>query len=524
MSPINAAALAQLLQGYDTDKVEFLVDGFTNGFRFHFEGDISGRSCNNLKSASEMPDIIDKKLHAELKASRVAGPFPHQPFKNFHASPLGVVPKKEPGKFRLIHHLSHPTGFSINDGIAEIYSSVHYSTIKDAIPFLKLLKNPYMAKTDIESAFRIIPVHPSQWHLLGFKWKGEFFFDKCLPMGLAESCRIFEEFSTALEWAAYTKLNATAVVHVLDDFLFIEEGRTQCQAMLDKFQNMCSIIGVPLAADKTFGPDQIMPFLGITLDVKKMEARLPVDKLKHCQELCKQYKSRQKVTLRDLQSLIGTLQFATSVVLPGRAFLRRLIDLTINVQKPNFKIRLSAATRADLTTWESFLDEFNGCSFFLEEQWLTSHTLKLYTDSSSTIGFGAVFRNSWFYGTWAKPALQHHITALELYPILAALFTWGHQFSNHCLWLYTDNMSLVSILNKQSSRDKVIMKMIRPLVLFCLRNNILIRASHIDGVKNTLADALSRSQIKRFRMLLPTADRYPTPVPPQVDQDLFFKP
>ena len=57
-----------------------------------------------------------------------------------------------------------------------------------------------MAKADIESAFRLLPVHPDSFHLLGFQLDGLFYFDKCLPMGCAISCVYFEAFSTFLEW------------------------------------------------------------------------------------------------------------------------------------------------------------------------------------------------------------------------------------------------------------------------------------------------------------------------------------
>lgn len=196
ITPVNADRLEECLSGYDPEKASYLVNGFRHGFQFHFEGYTHQKFCNNLKSALEHPEIIDKKLGKELLASRIAGPFKIVPYDHFHISPLGVVPKKNPGEFRLIHHLSSPEGDSVNDGIDSTYSSVQYHNIQNAISFLKALPNPFMAKTDIESAFRIIPIHPSQRHLLGFTWKGQFYFDRCLPMGLAESCRIFEEFSS----------------------------------------------------------------------------------------------------------------------------------------------------------------------------------------------------------------------------------------------------------------------------------------------------------------------------------------
>ena len=57
----------------------------------------------------------------------------------------------------------------------------------------------YLAKTDIKSAFRILPVHRDDYMLLGFSWKENFYYDLCVPMGCASSCAIFERFNSALE-------------------------------------------------------------------------------------------------------------------------------------------------------------------------------------------------------------------------------------------------------------------------------------------------------------------------------------
>ena len=67
---------------------------------------------------------------------------------------------------------------------------------------------------------------------------------------------------------------------------------------------------------------------------------------------------RKKVTLREIQSLNGLLNFACSVVVPGRAFLRRLIDLTKGVKSPHHFIRLSKSVKADLEIWQSFGNRF----------------------------------------------------------------------------------------------------------------------------------------------------------------------
>ena len=135
---------------------------------------------------------------------------------------------------------------------------------------------------------------------------------------------------------------------MLDNFLFITETESDGKVILHTLHEMCSYIGIPLAREKTFVPAHVLPLLGITLDSTKMEAKLPQEKLDKYQELIASFKTCKKVTLNDLQSAIGTLQFATAVVLPGLAFLWRLIDLTIGVNKSFYLVRLTMAAKADI--------------------------------------------------------------------------------------------------------------------------------------------------------------------------------
>lgn len=88
-------------------------------------------------------------------------------------------------------------------------------------------------------------------------------------MGCLTSCKIFEEFSTALEWIALTKLCITSIVHILDDFLIIESSKEDAISKLQAFVNLCEDLRVLLSAEKTELPSQIMTFVGITLDVIK---------------------------------------------------------------------------------------------------------------------------------------------------------------------------------------------------------------------------------------------------------------
>ena len=64
-----------------------------------------------------------------------------------------------------------------------------------------------------------------------------------------------------------------------------------------------------------------------------MEIRLPEDKLVKLKDKLAYIANREKVTLGELLSLIGFYKFACAVVIPGRAYLMRIIDLSIGLKK-----------------------------------------------------------------------------------------------------------------------------------------------------------------------------------------------
>lgn len=526
-TPVKWEKLELWLKGYDHDKKALLINGFKHGFHLGYLGPRSAQESPNLRTAIENKEIVNEKILSELKAGRIAGPFDEKPSVNFKTSPLGIVPKKVPGEFRLIHHLSWPrtTGSSVNDGIPDEYSSVQYSGIQEAISKIKSLgRGCYLAKTDVKAAFRIVPIRPDDYELLGFSWNGRFYYDMCLPFGASSSCQKFELLGSALEWIAINKLGCRAMVHILDDFLFIDDSYEGCMQSLRSFLEMCSAIGIPIADDKTFYANTSMTFVGISLCTIRMESSLPLDKLQKGKKLLSTFICKNSCKLRELQSLIGFLNFCCSVITCGRAFLRRLINLTIGIIKPYFHIRLNKAVKADLQLWLSFLEWYNGKSMFLNEKFLSSNLLKLYTDSAKSLGYGAVYGPYWFYGPFPPVWKTFNITFLELFPIVLAVHIWAPLWKNHSILFFTDNLALVSIINNQTSKNPQIMGLLRILILACLQNNIVFQAKHISGVKNTLADCLSRLQVEKFRQLSPNSKQQPDQVPQHLLPENFLIP
>ena len=139
-----------------------------------------------------------------------------------------------------------------------------YESINDAVKILQNKPSAWMAKADIADAFRLIPLHPSNYNLTGFYLDG-FYYDKCLPMGCSSSCRIFERFSSSSKWILKTQYNVSNIVKVLDDFLFIADTESECMLYLKSFENLCSLLNIPIAAHKTEKPTKTLTFLGLSL-------------------------------------------------------------------------------------------------------------------------------------------------------------------------------------------------------------------------------------------------------------------
>lgn len=188
---------------------------------------------------------------------------------------------------------------------------------------------------------------------------------------------------SSLHWFVQVTSGNNSILHYLDDFLFGgKAGSDQCSKTLKVFQDSCAQWGVPLAEDKTVNPTEILIFLGIEFDTANMVMRLPSEKLNELKQKITSCINKAKVTLRELQSLIGSLNFACQVIVPGRAFCRRLIDATCDVRKPHHKIRLSRGMKEDLRIWLLFLSRYNGTTMFLEQFWSSNSDLELFTDSA----------------------------------------------------------------------------------------------------------------------------------------------
>lgn len=489
----------------------FLRRGMRFGFRIGVDPSFVLRTPpGNLQSVAQNPLAVSRYIDNEVAAGKL-----FRPSVSLHVrrNPIGLIPKPhQPGKFRLIVDLSAPQGGSVNDAISSTLCSLQYASVEQAAILVRHLgPAALMAKLDLRSAYRMVPVHPDDQHLLGLEWQGVVYCDRALPFGLRSAPKLFTAVADGLAWAMHCR-GIRNFIHYLDDFFFCgPHASLECARSLEVAVPLCAQLGLPVAPEKLLGPTTTITFLGIELDSVHQELRLPQEKLFQLRALLRSWSTRRAATKHQLQSLIDHMSHAAQVIRPGRTFMRGLIEAMQIPRRPFHQVRLNGQCRADLAWWALFVDDWNGVSFFPDLHPGPS----VVADASGSWGCGAYVSDTldWFQLRWPSSWNNTHIAAKELLPMVVSAALWGHRWSSSKVCFKSDNQATVSALNSRLVRDPLLMHLLRCLFFYEARFHFEHWALHVAGRDNRAADALSRNQMTVFMSLVPQAPRSPYQIP-----------
>ena len=193
---------------------------------------------------------------------------------------------------------------------------------------LKEGPNCYLAKSDLKSAFRHLPIRPEDWRWLVMKafhpesGRRYYMIDKCTPFGSRISCSHFQRWSNAIEdifrYRSKKKAN-----NYLDDFLFAALQELLCNGLVDKFLWVCKEINFPVTLEKAFRASQIINFLGMLLSTKTQTISIPGDKKNNAIKTLTSVFTAKKIMVLKMQQLAGLLNFIGHGIYIGRAYTRR---------------------------------------------------------------------------------------------------------------------------------------------------------------------------------------------------------
>ena len=266
--------------------VSCLLDGLVHGF---LAGlccvPVVSHDCHNLQTVLKEPAVVDALFKKEVAKGFMIGPFVVSPFSLYRVSPIGVATRKYLGKKRLIIDLSAPHNGvvpSIKSLIPREQFSPYYASVDNAIRMRTTAgSGSWLGKADITDAFKVMPLHPSQWHLFGVRWGGKLYFTVSSASGCCSSLRLLDMLSEALCWILVNVHRLPFVLHLLDDFLVVDFPLSPPACCISVLRDTFGHLGVLLSTEKTVGPFTSFEFLGINLYRVAMQASLPSDKLEH---------------------------------------------------------------------------------------------------------------------------------------------------------------------------------------------------------------------------------------------------
>ncbi len=400
VTPVNVPVVLKWLDQYQLSKpelhseIDILRKGFTEGFILYTNEDLKPWTFKNHRSARVMPDQVIKVLKKEVSTSRVAGPFDSQPVQSLRTHPLGLVPKpNQAWRYIYDHSMEDPSGLSVNNQVPENRRRVKYTLFQEVIQnIVKMGRNTQLFKTDIRSAFRLLPLHPSQYRLTGIYFAQKWWIDKTLVMGASSSCYLFELFSTFVNWVMVKVTGNPGLWHYLDDYLGADPPHPVIPSQtadihFTQVKNVASDLGVPLHPDKCEGPTTRLDFLGMGLDTVLMIIYVPLEKKIRALTAINIILRLPRVRVKVLSSALGLCAFLTRAVTPGRPFLQRCYRAIRNKPQSAF-VTLGQQSKEDLLQWRDFLTVFDGRTLMIQDDGTHGASFGLYTDASTSWGCG----------------------------------------------------------------------------------------------------------------------------------------
>ena len=483
-----------------SDKV--ICDYLQFGFPIDFDNSIQLKSDigRNHKGAREFPEFINSYFDRECSQLRIAGPFHNNPLSvPLVISPLNSVPKSESEERRVIVDLSWPHGHAVNNGISkDMYLNepinLRYASVEEVCNMvLSIGAGAVIYKRDLKQAYRQIPVDPSDYQYLGYKWGDMMFFDTVLAMGQRNAAMACSRTTRAVMYL-HNKDGFHGTSY-LDDLIGVSPPNNG-QTAFESLGVLLDELGLVENCKKACPPSVIQTVLGVQIDTVALTIAVTPDRMVELLELFQTWENKRNASKHDLQSLIGKLCFVTKCVRQSRIFLNRMLD-TLRVCKRG-SIDLSASFRKDIAWWKKFIHEFNGVSFIPSPIW--SEPDVYFSTDSCLRGCGGIAHDEYFHSSYPEFILKQDlpIHQLELLAVLVGVRLWGKRYAGQKIQIFCDNESAVTVINSSRTKDKFMATCLRELWLNVCCHEFELRAVHLPGEENRLADWLSRWEVDKI--------------------------
>ena len=480
------------------------------------------------------------------------------PWRFFRSNPLFALPKKRftrirKGEWRVIKNNSaEPAGAaSLNDCIAEC-PPVKLGSVVDfarrAVELKSRVHEPVKwFSCDAANAFPTWPVHWDDVCLQGCRWYDPrrplppyvrehgrpdpadpeggmvWLFHATMELGTRSSmswyCRIADAADAlychpdAPLATSYDQCAPFETDKYVDDWVCCARAG-RCGPAKQRYRDVQRLLGDPdqllsLKKDATDGqPESTHAYTGVTFDVDAELLSSPAARVAAGIDMVRAILARPFCRTAALRSLVGSLTFAVRCAPRGKTFLRRLWDaLRCTAAGPRRWTRVTRGMRADLQWFLRYWRDHNQVHAVPTADWAAQDDGFVLTDACGRVvdesghvarsgGYGGVNleTNEYFAGVFPEEAGALSIHSLEAVTVAVAAELWGHEWRGRRIAARCDNRSFCDAINRGVARDATLMAVVRHLYFEELRGGFEMRARHIAGVDNCLADLASRAR------------------------------
>ena len=353
-----------------------------------------------------------------------------------------------------------------------------------------LQQGEWVTSLDLTDAYFHIPIHPRFQKYLRFNVGDRSYQFTALPFGIATGPLQFTMVAKQVKLMALAE--GIRIHQYIDDWLMRAKTKQQCQENTHRLIHLVQSLGWIINFQKTdLIPTQEIEFLGYKFDLR-VGLVFPTQKKIDC--LLEKTVSMLKATQtypRELMSLIGSMASMEKTIPLGHLHMRPLQwYLKTHWRYPqslDIPVPVSQVLKQHLQWWTNLSNLKRGFPLHQNE-----HNLLLFTDASLK-GWGAHLNHHTASGLWNQVESKLHINILELKAVFLALKSFENHLLNQNLLISTDNSSVVAYLNKQGgTHSQEMCALIWRIMAWTNARGIQIRAKHIPGNLNMLADSLSR--------------------------------
>lgn len=501
-------------------ELEACVDGLTHGVNFLFNGNRDRpRIMANHGSAREQPVVLTNTVQKALQAGHSVGPFSSLPWANLQVHPLGLVPKSS-GGWRLTEDASFPSGDSVNDW-TDVIPQQYEPWSRVIEHFSRVPPGSFFLQWDKADAYRSVPIRIQDQHLTGFFVPDlGFCFSPTMPFGFASSSFLWKRFMDLFILLLSRRLGIPkADMHVwVDDCLLI---LTPCAS------HALTVFGALVQAARRYSfllhPTKFflsrrVTYLGIVFDSVQGTLSIPPEKLAALAERLEAARSAEWWSLKQLQSLIGSLMFVSKCLRPAQAFIGRLIAV--------LRARSGAAKQArfrppewaleDLRAWLHILSVWSGTAL-ARVRASSPPSLRFHVDafggskSSDFAGVGMLCLDSREFATFQFTFPQRQLAHVQdtystlvlefaAFPLL--LSTFADVVKGRVVEVFCDNDGAVAVARKGYHAEPVMGGLCRLFSVLSVALDCHVVFNRVSSQEN-LADLLSRGDTARFLTELP---------------------